>query len=1100
MTEKNIMGGEDITEYENDIAIIGMSGRFPDAADVEKYWENLSNGVESVRFFDHDQLKAMGIDEHLLDNPKFVAADAVLDHIDLFDARFFNMSPREAEITDPQHRLFLEAAWELMERSGYSPQKYKGRVGVYAGAALSGYMMRNLKSNPGLIERLGTFKIMLANDKDFLSTKVSYQMGFTGPSVNVNTLCSSSAVAIHLAAESLLNHQCDLAMAGGVSLQITRNEAFFYQEGKIGSPDGHCRAFDERAAGTVSGSGLGIIALRRLEDAITDGDNILAVLKGTAVNNDGSGKASYTAPSVDGQAEVIIEAQELAGIDPDTITYIEAHGTGTHLGDPIEVAGLTKAFSRQTQDHQFCALGSVKTNIGHLVTAGGVASVIKTVLALQNRKIPASLNFERANPKIDFVNSPFYVNTHLSEWSSRNGAPLRAGVSSFGIGGTNVHMILEEAPDQPTGDEGKPWMFFPLSAKTDTSLQKAREKLANFIDKKQGFDLADVAYTLQVGRNDFEFRSAYVSDSSGTLSTLLKQDSTEGSFHGVQKPIKRNVVFMFPGQGAQYASMGQDLYQNEPIFRHYFDQCAALFLSHLDTNITEILFSSYQVEADEKLKHTILTQPALFSVEYALAKLWQHWGVEAEAMIGHSIGEYVAACLSGVFSLEDAVKLVSHRAKLMSEAPSGAMLSVALSAQQLDGYLTPDLWIAAENGVSTSVISGTLEAIDILEARLHKETIQSVRLHTSHAFHSGLMEEASTNFSKIVDSVTLTAPTTPFISNVTGTWITPEEACDSDYWARQLRAPVMFVKGMDTIAEVSERILLEVGPSNVLCQLSRQSASRSLRAIPSMPSAKQRDAGYRYLMEAMAQLWLVGVEPDWDKYYENIHRMRVELPTYQFDHQSYWIEEKRQSAYNTQANQVVKNSAELKEVIDSGKLIESGLIPVEIDCSELSSDPFEKRQQFDEVLKLSKEINQLIEKSSANSSLSIRVAPLNLELVTDDQMAEDVLQYADRGEVSTAFVGAETETQKLLELHWREILGIREIGINDNFFDIGGNSLLAAALAVKLRAKFQVEIPLAELLERPTIAQLADLLDTKLWLMHSDQTDIEDSACEEGSL
>lgn len=1100
MTDNYITDSDDAAGYENDIAIIGMIGRFPEANNVEAFWENLRKGVESVRFFDHDQLNSMGIDEHLLDNPKFVAADAVLDDIDLFDARFFNMSPREAEITDPQHRLFLEAAWELMERSGYAPQKYKGRVGVYAGAALSGYMMRNLKSNPGLIERLGTFKIMLANDKDFLSTKVSYQMGFTGPSINVNTLCSSSAVAIHLAAEALLNHQCDLAMAGGVSLQITRNEAFFYQEGKIGSPDGHCRAFDERAAGTVSGSGLGIIALRRLEDAIADGDNILAVLKGTAVNNDGSAKASYTAPSADGQAEVITEAQELAGVEPDTITYIEAHGTGTHLGDPIEVAGLTKAFSRQTQERQFCALGSVKTNIGHLVTAGGVASVIKTVLALQNRQIPASLNFERPNPKIDFASSPFFVNTRLTDWKPRNGAPLRAGVSSFGIGGTNVHMVLEEAPEHPAGNAGKPWMFFPLSAKSDKALERMREELANFVATRPDLNLADAAYTLQVGRNDFEFRGAYVADSSGTLCALLNSDLDQGCFHGAQKPIERGAVFMFPGQGAQYASMGRELYRHEPVFRHNFDQCAALFARHLDIDLSQILFEDAAIDADERLKQTILTQPALFAVEYALARLWQHWGVEPEALIGHSIGEYVAACLAGVFSLDDAAKLVANRARLMAEAPEGAMLSVALPASQLSEYLASDLWLAAENGESASVAAGTTSAIDALEAKLRDAGIQSIRLHTSHGFHSGLMEEAATAYSEVVATVALSAPTIPFVSNVSGTWISAEQACDPHYWARQLRVPVMFLKGMETIAEFPERLLLEVGPSNVLCQLSRQSAARALKAVPSMPSAKQRDAGYRHLMEALAQLWLAGVTPDWTRYYEDARRARMVLPTYPFERQSYWIEEKRQEGLSMDADLVVRDSADLAELVESGKSVENGILPVEIDCNELSDDPEQRKRQLNGLLEFSDRIRRLGEEWSAVSGLPVLVGPLCLELAAGDGHAGDVLQYAERGETDTVFVEAETETQKLLLAHWQEILGIRQIGINDNFFDIGGNSLLAAALAVKLRAKFQIEIPLAELLELPTIAQLADLLDTKLWLMQSQPDFVEDDACEEGSL
>ncbi len=1100
MIDNETVDNDNTNDSGNDIAIIGMTGRFPEAKDVEAFWENLSKGVESVKFFNHEQLASMGIDDHLLDNPEFVAADAVLDDVDLFDARFFNMSPREAEITDPQHRMFLEAAWELMERAGYSPQKYSGRVGVYAGAALSGYMLRNLKSNPGLIERVGTFKIMLANDKDFLSTKVSYHMGFTGPSINVNTLCSSSAVAIHLASEALLNHQCDLAMAGGVSIQVTRNEAFFYQEGKIGAPDGHCRAFDERAAGTVSGSGLGIIALKRLGEAIADNDNILAVLKGSAVNNDGNKKASYTAPSTDGQAEVIIEAQELAGVDPDTITYIEAHGTGTHLGDPIEVAGLTKAFSRQTSDRQYCALGSVKTNIGHLVTAGGVASVIKTVLALQHKKLPASLNFERPNPKIDFANSPFFVNTQLIDWKARKNAPLRAGVSSFGIGGTNVHMVLEQAPAIKESDAGKPWLFFPLSAKSETALNAMQSDLARFLTANPGLNLADAAYTLQVGRNDFEYRKAYVADSAETLLAQLQQHSADGSFVGIQKHTERLVVFMFPGQGAQYARMGAELYQLEPVFRQHLDECCAIFERYLKVDLKTILFGTDIGEANEALKSTAVTQPVLFAIEYALAKLWQHWGLKPQALIGHSIGEYVAACLSAVFSLEDAVKLVAHRAKLMGSMPEGAMLSIALPADEVSVYLNEELWLAAENGAALSVVSGTHAAIKALETQLDGRSIQHSRLHTSHAFHSGLMEQALAPYLEILSTVAFSAPTIPFISNVSGDWISAEQACDPQYWAQQLRAPVLFARGMEKMAEDDQRLLLEVGPAQVLCQLAKQTRARELTTLSSMPSAKRSDAGYRHMTETLAQLWLAGVDPDWSRFYAGTRRIRVVLPTYPFERQRFWIEEKA-NGVSDKPDVLVHDSSELADIVGTGKEFDKGFLPLEIDCSAFSDDLETRTRQLGQLLEFSEQVRQLSKECSSKTGFGIRVPALGLRSTGENRASDDVLQYSERVDTSTAYVEAATESQKLLLAHWREILGIKQIGIHDNFFDLGGNSLLAAALAVKLRSQFPWEIPLADLLELPTIAQLADMLDTKMWLASGRDGALEDAElCEEGTL
>ncbi|WP_340147240.1 type I polyketide synthase [Ruminiclostridium josui] len=566
------------------IAIIGMAGRFPGANNTEEFWENLYNGVESVKFFKHDDLVKMGIDEHLLDNPKFVAADAILDGMDMFDAEFFDYSAREAEIMDPQHRLFLESAWEVLESAGYNSDLYDGRIAVYASANLSGYMVRNLYSNPELVESLGSFKIMIANGQDFLATKVSYKMNLMGPSVNVNTLCSSSMVAVHYACQSLNNFECDIAMAGGVSFQVSRNEAFFYQEGGIGSADGHCRAFDSKANGTVSGSGLGILALKRLEDAIADGDYIHAIIKGTGINNDGSSKNSYTAPNVDGQAECIAEAIEMSGVNPETITYIDAHGTGTNLGDPIEIAALTKAFRAYTDKKEFCAIGSVKTNIGHLVNAGGVASMIKTILAMKHRIIPASLNFQEPNPKIDFVNSPFYVNSELSKWETE-GFPLRAGVSSFGIGGTNTHVILEEAPDvQPSEKSKRPYQLISLSAKTETALEKMTQNLVEHINKNPDLNLADIAFTHHVGRRSFNHRRIVVCKDLIDLKEKLNNSASCNVISYFQKHKNRPVVFMFPGD-VKYVNEWGELYKTEEKFRKTVDYCADYLVSILGIDI-----------------------------------------------------------------------------------------------------------------------------------------------------------------------------------------------------------------------------------------------------------------------------------------------------------------------------------------------------------------------------------------------------------------------------------------------------------------------------------------------------------------------------------
>ncbi|WP_010250887.1 type I polyketide synthase [Acetivibrio cellulolyticus] len=665
------------SNYEGAIAIIGMNGRFPGAKDMEEFWDNLYNGVESVKFFSREELLKMGIDEHLLDNPRFVAADAILDDMDKFDASFFDYSAREAEIMDPQHRLFLESAWEVLESAGYNSELYDGRIAVYAGANLSGYMIRNLYSNPELVENLGSFKIMIANSQDFLATRVSYKMNLTGPSVNVNTLCSSSMVALQLACQNLQNYGCDVALAGGVSFQISRNEVFFYQEGGIGSADGHCRAFDSKANGTVSGSGLAVLVLKRLEDAIEDGDHIHAVIRGIGVNNDGSEKNSFTAPNVEGQAECIAEAIEMSGVDPETISYIDAHGTGTDLGDPIEISALTKAFRAHTKKKQFCAIGSVKTNIGHLVTAGGLASLVKTVLAMKHRVIPPSLNFEEANPKIDFLNSPFYVNTKLSRWET-DGYPLRAGISSFGIGGTNTHVIIEEPPKAKASEESaRPWQLITFSAKTAAALKKMTEDLAQHIRKNPDVNLADIAFTLKVGRRNFNHRRMVVCKDTKDLLSKLESLNGEQVFSRFQKPREQPVVFMFPGEESQYVNMGRELYETEPAFSNAVDRCAKILEPLMGLDIRKVLYPDDQKMeyAVSKMKEEAIARTAVFVVEYAMANLWIEWEIEPACMIGKGSGEYAAACIAGVFSLEDALLLVSASEEELQQKLSNISLN-----------------------------------------------------------------------------------------------------------------------------------------------------------------------------------------------------------------------------------------------------------------------------------------------------------------------------------------------------------------------------------------------------------------------------------------
>ncbi|HYO90813.1 MAG TPA: type I polyketide synthase, partial [Pyrinomonadaceae bacterium] len=668
------MSEEAAKEAGQAIAIIGMSARFPGAKNVARFWHNLRDGVECISFFTHEEMLAAGVDPALLDDSNYVNADGVLEDIDLFDASFFGFNPREAQVLDPQHRFFLECSWEALENAGYDPETYQGLIGVYAGTSISTYQ-DNLYSNSELVGLVGDFQIAIGNNKDHLTTQVSYKLNLKGPSVAVQTACSTSLVSVCLACQSLLSYECDLALAGGVTIGVPQRTGYLYQPGGIGSPDGHCRAFDAAAQGTVGGSGVGLVVLKRLDDALADGDYIHAVIRGAALNNDGSLKVGYTAPSVVGQAQVIAMAQAIAGVEPETITYVEAHGTGTPLGDPIEIAALTQAFRARTTKKQFCAIGSVKTNIGHLDSAAGVAGLIKTVLALKHKMLPPSLHFTEPNPNIDFANSPFYVNATLKEWQA-NGSPRRAGVSSFGIGGTNAHLVVEEAPKTEESAPSRPAQLLVLSAKTSSALERATANLAEHLRQHPETNLADVAYTLQVGRRAFKQRRSLACDSLVDAITALETPDHRRVLTASVETEQRPVAFMFSGQGAQYAGMSAGLYESEADFREQIDLCSELLKPHLDTDLRQLLYpgAGQWEEANLQLQQTAYAQPALFAVEYALAKLWMKWGVRPEAMIGHSLGEYVAASLAGVFSLEEALALVAARGRLMQRLPAGAML------------------------------------------------------------------------------------------------------------------------------------------------------------------------------------------------------------------------------------------------------------------------------------------------------------------------------------------------------------------------------------------------------------------------------------------
>ncbi|HEX8495516.1 MAG TPA: beta-ketoacyl synthase N-terminal-like domain-containing protein [Pyrinomonadaceae bacterium] len=891
------MSDEAAKEAGQAIAIIGMSARFPGAKNVARFWQNLRDGVECISFFTHEEMLAAGVDPSLLNDSNYVNADGVLEDIDLFDASFFGFNPREAEVLDPQHRFFLECSWEALESAGYDPETYQGLIGVYAGTSLSTYQ-DNLYSNPELVGLVGDFQIAIGNNKDHLTTQVSYKLNLKGPSVAVQTACSTSLVSVCLACQSLLSYECDLALAGGVTIGVPQRTGYLYQAGGIGSPDGHCRAFDAAAQGTVGGSGVGLVVLKRLDDALADGDYIHAVIRGAALNNDGSLKVGYTAPSVVGQAKVIAMAQAIAGVEPESIGYVEAHGTGTPLGDPIEIAALTQAFRARTTKKQFCAIGSVKTNIGHLDSAAGVAGLIKTVLALKHKMLPPSLHFTEPNPNIDFANSPFYVNATLKEWQA-NGSPRRAGVSSFGIGGTNAHVVVEEAPQTEEAAPSRPAQLIVLSARTSSALDRATINLAEHLRQHPETNLADLAFTLQAGRRAFKHRRTLACESHVDAIEALETPNHKRVLTAIVDAEHRPVAFMFPGQGAQYACMAAGLYESEADFREQIDLCSELLKPHLDTDLRHLLYPSAEQreKANQQLQQTAYAQPALFAVEYALAGVWMKWGVRPEAMIGHSLGEYVAACLAGVFSLEEALELVAARGRLMQRLPAGAMLAVALAEQLLVPLLSEELSLAAVNGQALCVVSGTFEALGQLEARLKEEGIYCQHLHTSHAFHSRMMEPILQEFEELVGKVNLNPPSIPYLSNLTGTWATATDATDPGYWAQHLRQAVRFFDGLRPLLADPYQILLEVGPGHTLSNLARQHSERnpSQLVVSSLPHPRDEQPDERYLLDALGRLWLRGIEINWSGFYERERRSRLPLPTYPFERERYWIERQKES-------------------------------------------------------------------------------------------------------------------------------------------------------------------------------------------------------------
>lgn len=888
----NTQSNEPLT-VEDGIAIIGMACKFPGANTVEQLWNNLVEGKESVTFFKNEELDPSVNDEQRND-PSYIKARGIINGAENFDAAFFGINPKVADLTDPQHRILLQLSVEALERASINPNTYNGLIGVYAGTGNNTYYQKNVVHYPKLIEQVGEFLTMTSNEKDYIATRIAYELNLKGPALSIHTACSTSLVSIVTATDQLLEHKCDVAIAGGVAITSPIMSGYTYNEGSMNSADGHCRPFDKDARGTMFSDGAGLIVLKRYKEAVRDGDTIYAVIRGGALNNDGGGKASFTAPSVDGQAQVIALAHAKANVNADSISYVEAHGTATPIGDPIEVEGLTKAFNLENKLVHTSGLGSIKGNFGHLTAAAGVAGLIKVVLQLQHKKLVPTINYQSPNPQIKFENTPFHVIDKLQDWTNENN-PLRAGVSSFGVGGTNAHLILEEAPKQQPSGIARPVHTLMLSAKNTEALQRYKTKVLTELKSNEYFHPADFAFSFQTGRAHFAAKQYYVYGDRDELINLIEKNNPKLSSTYQHKGATPAVAFMFPGQGSQYVNMGKALYDNEIIFRQHADMCFDILKTQLQIDLKAILYPAdgNEAAAEENLKQTQYTQPALFVIGYSLAQLYMSWGIKPAKLIGHSIGEFVAACIAGVFSLDDAIMLVGSRAKLMQAMPKGSMLSVRMPYQTVQPLLNKNCAVAAINGAELCVVSGPTEDIVSLQTELEKEDIACKLLHTSHAFHSPMMDPVLPDFEKVVRKVKLNAPQIPIVSTVNANILTDEKATDIQYWTKHLRVPVRFAEGVKQLwADDSSMVLLECGPRNTATQMAKQQATDVANqfAIPSLPDRYEYKLEWQTMCAAIGHLWLKNIIIDWKNYYALETRKHIPVTTYPFEEKRHWLD------------------------------------------------------------------------------------------------------------------------------------------------------------------------------------------------------------------
>jgi len=983
----------------DEIAVIGMSGRFPGADTIDEFWHLLTEGKETITFFKNEELDT-SISDALKNNPEYIKARGILTDVKKFDPQFFGISPKLAALMDPQQRVFLEIAWEALEQSGYSKNESGKKIGVFTGVHFNTYYTHNVLSHPSLIENAGNMQVVTLNDKDYVASRTSYCFDLKGPAVNVQSACSTSLVAIAQAVQSIRNGQCEMALAGGAAITVPVNSGHLYEEGAMLSKDGHCRPFDADAKGTLFSDGAGVVLLKTKEQALKDGDAIYVVIKGIGLSNDGGGKGSFTAPSAEGQATAISMAIEDAGIAPEDIGYIEAHGTATPLGDPIEIDGLNMAFG-EPYKKQYCAIGSVKSNFGHLTIASGVTGFIKTCLSLHYKKLLPSINYKTPNPHIDFENTPFYVNNKLQDWNSEK--QRIAGVSSFGVGGTNAHIIIAENDPVSSSVSSAPSRSAQLicwSAKSEKSVTDYAKKLNDYFQGNDLSHIADTAYTLHTARKEFDHKSFAIASSKEDFIQQFKEGSLitykQHTLHH-----KHKLVFLFPGQGDQYTNMCRSLYEVEKEFRNAVDECAEILKDEMQEDIREVIYpKTANEEAIKKITLTKYSQPALFIIGYALGKLWQKWGIMPDAFAGHSIGEFVAAHFAGIISLKDALKIIVARGRMMNDLPRGSMLSVRLSQEKIQPYLSPEVELAAVNSPQLCVVAGTDEAINTLCKQLDEEGIVNKILATSHAFHSYMMDEVVAPFEKILQQIPLSKPQLPVASSVTGKWLSDDEAMSATYWAQHLRKPVLFSNAVQHLIDDGHTLFLELGPGKSVATLTRQQAGKTpVVALSSIEKEENQSASQKAILRTLGQLWINGVTPDWKAFYEEETRKKItDLPTYAFDRKEYWVNAAPKNNIHTE----LKNTEETEDNVISTissvpaspkeKVIEKikGILE---DASGLDMDNVTPAMSFIEAGLDSLALTQVALLLKKQFATSVTFRQLNDPLGTIELLADHLLQY-----------------------------------------------------------------------------------------------------------